>query len=344
MTRYQKLLSRRAPQDERFFKSFSEAFELSIGENTKYILGAMRPVEKRFTDKLLNDGNRIQAQLDSRIDSEYPNIEFRRQGSVTNDTHIRYYSDIDVLVLIDKFYTVEYPVLPNDQYMGSVNRELSILRYRCKEEIELGFPATDVDDSGAFSISVKGGSLSGKVDVVPSCWYLTFEYRENPQEYLKGVTVLNRKTQEQINNFPFKFNHLLNARDSNTYGITKMLIRFLKSIKADEEEEGSKYSISSYDLCSVVYRMPDDLFLRSIVNSPIIMIYNLLSWFNYLILNESRAKALMVVDNSRKIFNEQAKLQDISRLYKLINELCSKATSESGQTFISKSHIAENSY
>lgn len=35
------------------------------------------------------------------------NPEFKYQGSVPSNTHIRYHSDIDLLVIIDKFETVE---------------------------------------------------------------------------------------------------------------------------------------------------------------------------------------------------------------------------------------------
>ncbi len=101
--RYDNLLRRRASLEDRSLYYFSESFEKEKGEYTKYILGAMKPVEAKYTKRLIEQGDRVESQLAGRLDVEYSNLEFRRQGSVSNNTHIKYYSDVDVLVVIDKF-------------------------------------------------------------------------------------------------------------------------------------------------------------------------------------------------------------------------------------------------
>ncbi|WP_061256057.1 hypothetical protein [Leptospira interrogans] len=341
MNRYQKLLSRRLPKEETLYKSFSEAFNVSRGENTEYILKAMAPVEKRFTDKLIEDGNRIEAQISRRLITKYPGLEFRRQGSVSNNTHIRFSSDVDVLVIIDKFYTVEPPLTVNNPYIGDPKEDLSVLRNQCKKEVGIAFPSTEIDDSGAISISIKGGSLSRKVDIVPTNWYHSVAFDERGLEYLKGIMVFNRETYERISNFPFLFNYLIEEKDHITNGATRMLIRFLKSVKADEEDDGKKFNLSSYDICSIIYRMPDVLLNRLEINRPISIIGCLIEWLNYLTLSPSAAFAIKVVDKSRFIFDKKEKLDDLGPLSIAINDLYERAKAESGDRFISKAHFAE---
>src|SRR5262245_29482796 len=118
-TKYQRLLSRRAPALERAVTRFTEAHEHAPGETTKYLLGALAPVAPNLTARLTEQGDRVKKQLSTRLNGEYPYLEFRRQGSVSNNTHIRYYSDVDVLTIIDKFTTLEPPQEATYPYQGN---------------------------------------------------------------------------------------------------------------------------------------------------------------------------------------------------------------------------------
>ena len=63
-------------------------------------------------------------------------------------------------------------------YSGDVNEELLELRKQCVKELKLAFYEATVDDKGANSIELEGGSLACKVDVVPSAWYETNIYKQ----------------------------------------------------------------------------------------------------------------------------------------------------------------------
>lgn len=73
-------------------------------DSVKYVVGAMQPIDPRYTKNTYAAAERVWNQLDSHLtigcDREY-------QGSVTNDTHIKAKSDIDVLLLIQHFVTLE---------------------------------------------------------------------------------------------------------------------------------------------------------------------------------------------------------------------------------------------
>ncbi|MEQ8821807.1 MAG: hypothetical protein RLY93_16335 [Sumerlaeia bacterium] len=119
-----------------------------------------------------------------------------------------------------------------------------------------------------------------------------------------------------------------------------MFIRLLKTIKADlEEDEKVSLEVSSFDLCSVVYRMPDQYFVFAL-NQPLDLIRNLLLWMQSVIENKVLSDGLRVVDDTRVIFDKGSKLPSFHRIF---NELCvvyDGALKEQGnRTLLSEAHF-----
>jgi len=339
--RYERLLTRRAPEEDRVFEKYAEAYEQQPGENTKYLVGAMAPVDRRYTERLAEQGDRIQNQLEKRLEDDYPALEFRRQGSVSNYTHIRFNSDVDVLVIIDKFFTVEPPLKPKNPYNGDPKDDLLVLREDCAQSLDSAFPKAVVDNSGSTAVEISGGSLICKVDVVPANWYDTVSYNNGEGDHHRGVMVLNREEMERKKNFPFLFNYRLHGHDTNRSGVPRMLIRLLKTIKADYENDnpGSSVSFSSFDICSLAYRMPDD-YLRVQLNQPLDIIRNYLRWI-YTVLHDSTLRSsLKTVDDSRLIFDKTDKAPGLQTLYEDLLAIYRGAVEEQGgYRMITEAHI-----
>jgi len=337
--RYQNLLNRRAPAADRLVVEFAEAYEKEPGEHTKYILGACRPVDSKYTQRLLDQGDRVENQLQKRISDRYPGIEFRRQGSVSNNTHIKYYSDIDVLTIIDRFVTIQHPQVPRIPYQGIPVDDLLVLRRNCVAELGDAFPKATVDDTGSTAISISGASLVCKVDVVPSNWFDTNAFAQSNLEHTRGIMVLNKDEMERKTNFPFLFNHLLNEFDSSRSGVPRMLIRLLKTIRADATDEGNKIDFSSYDICSIVYRMPNALYTLNL-KSPLDLFRNLLVWSERLISESALRDSLLVIDETRKIFDEGRKVTELRKLHAEAVELYNGAVQEHPYSFITEALTA----
>lgn len=338
--RYQRLLSRRVPADDRPFTKFAEAYEQQPGENTKYLIGAMTPVGSRYTERLVEQGDRVQNQLNTRLEN-YSALDFKRQGSVSNRTHIRYNSDLDVLVLIDKFTTLEPPLQPANPYKGNPIDELLLLRSCCASSLRAAFPKAAVDDLGSTSVAVSGGSLVCKVDVVPANWYDTVRYTAREGDHYRGVMVLNRKQMQRKENFPFLFNFRLNNHDLARSGVPRMLIRLLKTIRADYETDnpGTAIPFSSFDICSLSYRMPDDC-LSAKINQPLDIIRNFLLWIQAVISRRDLQSSLKSVDDSRLIFDEPAKVEGLQRLFQDLVAVYSGAVKEQGGFYmLSEAHL-----
>lgn len=312
MKRYERLLNRRASATKRILERYSENFEAQPGENAKYLIGAMAPVDKASTAKLVQEGDRVEAQLKTRLQPKYSGIEFRRQGSVSNDTHIKYYSDIDLLTIIDKFITLEPPQVASPSYSGEPVDDLLELRKDCVGHLKSAYPAVTVDDTGSTSIAMRGGSLACEVDVVPANWYDTMAYAQGQGAHTRGIMVLNRDEKKRHKNYPFLFNHRINAHDVQNLGAPRALIRLLKSVKADYDEENptTPANISSFDLCSVVYRMPFSVLIAP-RNEPLKIVGNLLTWLDVILGKDEVRAGLKVIDDSRNIFDDAAKVRGL---------------------------------
>ena len=90
------------PENFALRKSFSdELATVSYSEVLTYIRVAMKGVETEYTKKSKDAGERVKDHLSKKIGD----VTFKYQGSVMTDTHIKGYSDIDLLTISEKFYT-----------------------------------------------------------------------------------------------------------------------------------------------------------------------------------------------------------------------------------------------
>lgn len=329
--RYRRLLARRAPIEERVFEKYAEAYEAQSGTTTKYILGAMRPVDTKYTQRLVEQGDRVENQLSHRLQDGYPGVEFRRQGSVSNVTHIRFFSDVDVLVLIDKFFTLEPPQRAAYPYQGSPDDDLAELRRRCVRDLSVAFPAVEIDDGGSTAVKmVKSASLTCDVDVVPANWYDTVAFAASRNERDRAVQVFDRANEVRRKNSPFLFNHRLHEHDVLMRGVPRMLIRLLKTVKADLEEDSSdELEFSSFDICSVVYRFHRGT--TAGIDRPLELVAGELRWMLALAQNEDARSGVKVVDDSREIFDSRGKVQAFAKLVTELGSLWMPANQEQNQ-------------
>ena len=74
-----------------------------IQKYTQYALGAMQAVDPDYTRISLEEADRVKDQLKKGFDRKLISTEFRLQGSVACDIHIRGVSDVDLLVLDGRY-------------------------------------------------------------------------------------------------------------------------------------------------------------------------------------------------------------------------------------------------
>ncbi|MCX6972699.1 MAG: hypothetical protein NTZ94_00110 [Verrucomicrobia bacterium] len=224
----------------------------SSEQDFSYLIDSMQPIDAQFTENTFKEGMRVRDQLLNNLPSKYL-TEFDFQGSVTSDTHIRIHSDIDLLALNGCFVSLDSGAPNSRPYGGDAMAELKSMRSDAARVLKTNFPAVTVDDSPGKSISLEGGSLNRKIDVVIGNWWDTELWQKHREKRARGVRILDTKVPELIRNKPFYHNFKIDEKDKNTGGLRKV-IRLLKTLKYDAEPE---LKMSSYDIAAVAWNMSD---------------------------------------------------------------------------------------
>lgn len=271
-----------------------------IAENdaVRYALGAMQPIDNAYTRNTVAEGERVRNHLEVGLRANGIGAEFRYQGSVTSDTHIRAHSDIDLLSIHGSFFSLEPPQKPAVLYAGDPLADLLTMRSTAVRVLRGAMPSVGVDDSKSKAIALSGGSLRREVDVVIANWYDTVEYAATKTNYLRGVMILDSGKRERITNKPFLHNQRLDARDTQVRGMLRRTVRLLKSLKYDADEEPQ---ISSYDIAAIAYNMPDGLLAVS-ADQELLLVSHAETYLRFLIENPVQRALLDVPNGMRKIF------------------------------------------
>lgn len=324
----QKLEKLKARRQDTITKAFSvtDSFnKKSYGESTTYALEAMEEISKDYTENTYKQVDRVKSQLGPGLKEYGIDVEFRYQGSVPTNTHIKVYSDIDLLIIHQRFYSLEPPLVPAISYTGDPLADLKELRSKAFRILDTVFTACEINDTGSKALTISGGSLNRKIDIISSNWFNSVSYDKYTIETNRGINILDRDNNRRITNFPFLHMHWINEKDKEVYGNEKRLIRLLKSIKADADQE---INVSSYDIASLVFRMDNSSLLVN-RNERLKLLYNCNQFLDKVINDMTFRDTLYVANGTRKIFcSDGAKVDEVvklkNELQSLINEIATE--------------------
>lgn len=301
--------------------ALTEAYETRAKtEAIKYALGAMQALESKYTQISFQEGERVRNQLNTGLQNAGIPATFEYQGSVPLNVHIRFDSDIDLLVIHDKFITFDGTGPKASAYntiQVSVLGEMLTLRSKCEQILEQKFPAVTVDKSGAKSISLSGGSLQRKVDVVPSYWHDTATYQITKAKHDREVKILNKDEYSLISNRPFLHMLRIEEKDFATNYGAKKAIRLLKNIRKDAIKD---IKLSSYDIAALVWNFTNDA-----LSKPYYLELSLVAetqrHLQFFVDNLEFTKTLDVPDLSRKIIDSPEKVLALQLLKMEVDQL-----------------------
>lgn len=293
--------------------------------NTKYIAGAMVEVDAQYTRISIETAERVGKQLRNGLTNAGLSVDFRLQGSVPLNVHIRSVSDVDLLVLDGDFFTYHTSGALGQlgHYVPSAKNSLTVLttlRQKSESVLKNAFPAATVNTSGAKAINISGGSLPRVVDVVPSHWFNTVRYQSSQAEHDRAVTILNKKVPETIDNLPFLHIKEISDRCAAVNGSLRKAIRLCKNVKADAENDGMDIPLPSFDIAATMYHSSMDA-LRIGAIFELAILAETQRHLDQLARNHEYAKTLLVPDGSRRIFNTPEKLRGLNQLSIEMNEL-----------------------
>lgn len=323
--RFDRIRNRRNPLEAiAAANSRMENFSASSSQREfSYLVDAMQPIDPEYTKKTFEEGERVKAMLLEHLPSLYQ-VTFDYQGSVTSDTHIRAYSDVDLLVLHGGFVSVDPGVPVSNPYPGSTLQHLTGMRRDSALVLKNKYPAVEVDDAPGKAISLKGGSLLRKVDVVVGNWWDTDLWNKYRVKMARGIQIIDTKVPELIRNKPFWHNYAIDTKDKKTGGLRKV-IRLLKTLKYDSAPE---VKISSYDIAALAWNMQDPLLTVS-ANAYVALATNARDELKRFLDNQIVRDQLMVPNGTRKVFGTGgASVEGLRGLHRELSELLTKVNQE----------------
>lgn len=312
-------------------KSFSaELRSLYDKKVLVYIKRAMQGVEPIYTTNTLTAGDKVKVQLKN----AYPNLDYKYQGSVPSNTHIRGFSDIDLVQISGSFYSHQSmsaftnaiqntdlgysqrirlnEVINSVPYSGDANEDLRKIRYNAEELLSKVYK--EVNRDKAKSIEVNLTSPKRMVDVVTASWYKSVEAIVSDNDYQKGIQIYDKKKNQRLKvDFPFLKIHLLKTKDSQVNGRLKKMIRFLKTLKADSDNE---MDFSSFDISSVCFNIEKIKYYDKSYDELVHALYEELA---RIAVDSVYRDTIQSIDKSEYIFRD--KPEKITQLKLLLDEL-----------------------
>lgn len=317
------------PENFSLKKSFSDELStISYNEVLSYIRISMKGVESEYTQKSKDAGEKVKEH----ISNEIKDITFKYQGSVMTDTHIKGYSDIDLLVICEKFYQPDNynikKILENSEqrvkfssslpklekevngttYQGNEIEDLKNIRLDSENALSKVY--SNCDKTKPKAIKIKNLNLNREVDIVVANWYDDVSSVINDKGDFRGIQIYNKVTNSRENaDYPFLSIKRINDRNSTTNGRLKKMIRFLKNNKANSEQE---IDLSSFDINAICYdiNVTEYQFLSFYELVPVI--YNQMK---KIASDENKADNLVSVDGREYIFrNKSSKKENLKKL------------------------------
>ena len=325
-----KINSRYNPDGNRLVeqRSFSTISDID-GDLRKYIKLAMNEVDNEYTAKTIEAGKRAKAHLDA----EQIGIDYRFQGSVMTQTHIKGASDIDLLTLTNKYVSTDIlkmrNILTNDTFSYSYRDRTLMKRYsddfshyegnaiqdlrdlRRNDETILKKWYQYCDTHKAKAVHIYNTDLRRDVDVVASVWYDSVGYVINDKdETYRGVAVYNKeKDLQEPPSYPFLAISNINNRSSMTGGRLKKMIRFLKNVRTDSD---IKIDLTSFEINAVCYSIPVEEYQDMYYLDMVFLLWNKMY---KMVQDENLAKQLLSVDGTEHVFiKKPEKLQELKKL------------------------------
>jgi hypothetical protein len=333
----QKIQYRTNPENIAISKAFSDELStVSYSDVLRYVRYAMKAVEPEYTQRSKLAGERVQNHLKENLTE----VEYKYQGSVMTNTHIKGTSDIDLLVITDSFYTYDrksiITVINSDNLKAQLNSNqlqklqselkgggydsaLSDLRKnRIDSEDTLSPIYIICDVSHAKAIKITNKSLNRDVDIVIANWYdnIASILRDKDKDF-RGIQVYDKlQNKKGLPDYPFLSIKRINERSSLTNGRLKKMIRFLKNIKADSDIE---IKLSSFDINAICYDIEITKYIDKNFYELVPIVYLQLKSLSD---NVEHSNNLKSVDGNEHIFRDNAdKLNNLQNLMDEINSI-----------------------
>lgn len=326
--------NRANPDSIRITKSFSDELgSISYSAVLDYIRVAMNGVEQEYTAKSKEAGEKVKQHLSNELTA----VDYRYQGSVMTNTHIRGHSDIDLLVISNKFYTIATAEVNNilnladvetrfysgqiqrmkkelgqSSYLGNSEEDLRTIRLNSEVIMQRTYDKCNTTHPKAIKITNQ--NLKRDVDIVVANWYDDVRSIIYEKGINRGIQIYNKDLNGVgAADFPFVSIERINTRSSDTAGRLKKMIRFLKTIKADSKVD---IALSSFDINAICYDIEVSKYRNSSFYQLVAVLYNQIK---SICTSDIHADRITSVDDREYIFKYNSQKKEQLKL--LLSEL-----------------------
>jgi len=295
--------------------------QLAEPETVKYAIGGMQAVDAEYTKKSYEEGNRVRDRLGEGLSTAGVPAVFDYQGSVPLDVHVRGNSDIDLLVLHDGFVTVEAAAKDAYSYTDlpgkTPSEELADLRKECVAILERRFWGAKIDSSPSKAITLTGGSLQRAVDVIPSHWHDTLDWKRTGDKRYRDIYVFDRKAAQRMKNRPFMHIGLIEDKCISVRGSLRKCIRLMKNLRYDASKI---IDLSTYDIAAIAWHMTDQELVVPF-GVDLLLVERMRAHLKFLLDVPAYRDTLLVPDGSRRIFDKPEKTGALADFYREVEQL-----------------------
>jgi hypothetical protein len=326
------IIKQQNPDHIPFTNTFSaELSSVNYSDVLYFIRVSMNGVDDAYTQKSKQAGEFVKSHL---INGGLNNVDFEYQGSVMTNTHIRGYSNIDLLAISSKFYTYpraavnnivndysnQYSYTPSQltklrsinsisDYLGDSSSDLKKLRLESESILKNTYSICDI--SKPKSIKINNTNLKREVDIVIASWYDDIRSIINDRENYRGIQIYHKEYNLSLKaDYPFLSIFRINERSSLTSGRLKKMIRFCKNLKS-RSNLGIK--LNSFDFNAICYDIDTSKYINL---SYYQLVYVLHEQISNIITYQSVSDNIVSVDSSEYIFKDKPeKLESLKNLF-----------------------------
>lgn len=233
--------------------------------NCKSTINVIKNLLKSFgftltNEKIISNDDDLDYGFSMRKDNHIYTVLL--QGSYGNGTGVRQESDVDISIICDDVWVGKYTRFSARDYKFC-DSSFSILSLKCALVNHINSQYPSMANNSNKCIDFAGNDTSRKnVDIVPALRYRDYsnDVYCNPDNFVRGICIITNDGR-QIINYPEQTRDNSIYKNNETNYFYKKIVRIIKSIKLDMEDDGNRYAalISSFGLESLLYNVPNDI-------------------------------------------------------------------------------------
>lgn len=222
-----------AIRDHVLSPSFADA---NIPDPVKYAMESMSEIDSAYAYKVYGVSRRIHELINRELLARNMRTDFRYQGALRVETHVRLYGEVDLLCILPENAPHQHVYT-----LGQLIREIATKQ-------QTTFQSADYSDGVRIKLVTQKPDC--RINVIPCSWISNPEYLERRNEIYRGIIEYNFKDKTRKKYLPFLNMGRVNNKDQETDGCYKMGVRLLRSLCVDES-----INLTNYELCGLIYHI-----------------------------------------------------------------------------------------